>query len=355
MNIDQIANFKKYDSYHVGESISFLPEQILEITDLSKNIKIPKTYKNIKNIVINGMGGSNLGAWILRDVFKDKLKKPLSITPGYTIPGWVNRDTLYIMSSYSGTTEEVLSVYNELKKRKAKILIITTGGKLEKIMKKDNIPGFIFDPSFNPSGQPRLGVGYSIFGMISLLSRVGLIKVIKNEIEEIARIIYENNSKFLPNLNSKNNLAKKIALQLKNKIPILVGAEFLVGNMHAPRNQFCETSKNFADYLEVPDLNHFAMEGLSYPMHNKKNLAFLFFDSEFYSLRVQKRMELTKKVIKKNGIEVISHKLLAQTKLEQSVEMLHLGTWITYYLGMLNNFNPVEVPYVDWFKKELGA
>ncbi len=354
MNIDQISNFKKYDPYHVAESISFLPEQILEVTQESKKIKIPKNYKNIRNVVINGMGGSNLGAWILRDVFKDCLKKPLTVAPGYLVPNWVDKNTLYIMSSYSGTTEEVLSVYNELKKRKAKILIITTGGKLKKIMERDNIPGLIFDSNFNPSGQPRLGVGYSIFGMMGLLSRAGLIKITKSETEEIVRMIYENNKKFVPEVNSKKNLAKRISLQLKNKIPILIGAEFLGGNLHALRNQFCETSKNFADYLEVPDLNHFAMEGLSYPMNNKKNLAFLFFDSELYSERVQKRMALTKKVIKKNGIEVISHKLSAQTKLEQAVEILHLGTWITYYLGMLNNSNPVEVPYVDWFKGELG-
>lgn len=354
MNIDQISNFKKYDPYHVGESISFLPEQILEITDLSREIKIPKNYKNIKNVVVNGMGGSNLGAWILRDVFKDVLKKPLSIAPGYSIPGWVNKDTLYIMSSYSGTTEEVLSVYKELKKRKAKILIITTGGKLEKIMKKDSVPGFVFDPSFNPSGQPRLGLGYSIFGIISLLSRAGLIKVTKNETEKIARMIYENNRNLEPAVNSKNNLAKKISLNLKNKIPILVGAEFLVGNLHTLRNQFCETSKNFAGYLEVPDLNHFAMEGLSYPLNNKKNLVFLFFDSGLYSARVQERMALTKKVIKKNGIEVLSYKFKAETKLEQAFEALHLGAWLTYYLGMLNNVNPLEVPYVDWFKKQLS-
>jgi len=354
MNIDKSSNFKTYDPYKVAESISLLPEQILEIISESKKIKIPKDYKNVGKIIVNGMGGSNLGAWILREVFMDTIKVPVSILPGYQVPARVNKDTLYILSSYSGTTEEVLSVYKEIKKRKAKILILSAGGKLGKLMKKDNIPGLIFNPKQNPSGQPRLGIGYSIFGMMELFSKTGLIKINKQEVREIIDLLTKNNSKLSPEIHSSKNSAKKLALELKGQIPVLVGAEFLTGNLHTLRNQICETCKNFATYLELPDLNHFAMEGLAHPTKNKKGLSFLFFDSDLYTKRVQERSALTKKVIKNNDIEVHIHKLKAKTKLEQAFEMLHLGSWLTYYLGMLNDVNPVEIPYVDWFKNELS-
>ena len=83
-------------------------------------------------------------------------------------------------------------------------------------------------------------------------------------------------------------------------------------------------------------------------------MIFLFFDSDLYRPRIQKRSNLTKKIGQKNKIKVISHKLRGKTKLEQSFEMLQFGAWITYYLGMLNNVDPVNIPWVDWFKEQLA-
>jgi len=125
MALDDLKLYKKLDTGRVAESLEFLPDQVRQVLDDARLIKIPREYSNIKNITINGMGGSNLGARIIKAVYSDKIKVPISITPGYRIPAHVNKDTLYIMSSYSGTTEEPLSVYKEVKKRGAKIRTIT--------------------------------------------------------------------------------------------------------------------------------------------------------------------------------------------------------------------------------------
>jgi glucose/mannose-6-phosphate isomerase len=347
--------YKKYDKGQVAKSIEQLPDQIRQVLDDSALVKIPSEYSRVKNVVINGMGGSNLGARILKEVFSDQLGIPFSITPGYFVPAYVKSDTLYILSSYSGSTEEVLSVYKEVRKRKAKIIAITAKGKgqLEKMMVRDNIPGYVFRPNQNPSNQPRLGVGYSIFGLMVLLAKTGIFKIQASEIKDIIGKMLVKNKEFCPESPTAKNAAKRIAEHLHGKIPVLVGAEFLTGNLHALRNQLCETSKNFADYLTLPELNHYAMEGLAYPKNGAKPLAFLFFDSNLYHPRVQKRSELTKEVVKKNKIKVVSYKLSGKSKVEQSFKLLQLGSWITFYLGILNKVNPVEVPWVDWFKKKL--
>ena len=80
---------------------------------------------------------------------------------------------------------------------------------------------------------------------------------------------------------------------------------------------------------------------------------FLFFDSALDAPRVQKRAVLTKKVIKKNKLDYVNYKLRGKTKLEQSLEMLQLGAWITFYLADLNKIDPIKIPWVDWFKKQL--
>jgi glucose/mannose-6-phosphate isomerase len=355
MNLNNQKIYEKYDSGKVAESISFLPKQLSQAFAEAGKIKIPESYKNINKIVINGMGGSNLGARIIESAMSERLKIPLLITPGYEIPKYIDKNTLYIISSYSGNTEEPLSVYKEIKKRGAKIMAISSdeeNNKLREIMIKNKIPGYLFKSINNPSDQPRLGVGYTVAGIIMMIAKTEALKISKNEINEIVEYLKINDKKL--NKDNKKNKAKEISLKLLNKIPIIVSSEFLTGNSHILRNQFNECSKLFSAYLSIPELNHYAMEGLLNPKENKNNLIFLFFESDLFNERNQKRMELSKKVVEKNKIKVISEKLKAKTKLGQAMELLQLGSWISYYTSILYEVNPINIPWVDWFKKELN-
>lgn len=356
MNIDNKKIFKKLDKGRVGESLEYLPDQMRQVLDEARLIKIPSDYKKVTQVVVNGMGGSNLGTHFTRSAWADKIKVPVTITPGYEIPAHVNKNTLFLISSYSGTTEEPLSVYREVKKRGAKIVGITENSKqsrLAKLMLKENIPGYIFDSRYNPSEQPRLGLGYSIFGQAVIMAKAGLFEIKVRAMENIIASMEIWTRKLRSDVPSSRNAAKKIALKIQNKIPVFIGAEHTVGNLHIIRNQVNECSKNFASYLEIPDLNHYAMEGLRFPITNKKNLALVLFASGLYHKRVQKRINLTKNVVNKNNVATIEYKLSGPDRLTQSFELLQLGAWISYYLGIINNIDPAKIPYVDWFKKQL--
>lgn len=354
-SLDNLKQIKYLDKSNVYKSIETLADQVRQVLDDARLIKVPHDFSKISQVVVNGMGASNLGAEIIKSVFNAEIKVPIIITPGYEVPGNVDKNTLYIMSSYSGNTEEVLSVYKEVKKRGAKIMAITSHGKgeLEKLMLKDNIPGYIYKPDFNPSAVPRIGLGYNIFGLAVLLAKAGVFKISVPEVKDMIASLEIWDRELRPEIKTKNNRAKKIAQLTFDKTPIIIAGEFLTGNLKALRNQFCESGKNFAGYLTVPELNHYAMEGLARPKSNRKNLIFFFIDSPFYRPQIKKRMELTKKIVKKNGIRYIEHKLLGKTKLTQSFEFLQLGTWTTYYLGALNRTNPATNPWVDWFKNQL--
>lgn len=354
--LDDVKKIKKIDQGHVADSIELLPEQIKQVLHEANSIKVPASYKKINKVVVNGMGGSSLGAYIIKAALSDKLKVPIEVVSDYNVPAYVDSNTLYVVCSYSGTTEEPLSTYIEAKKRKAKIMAVTehsTKSKLEALMKKDKVPGYIFTPKNNPSDQPRLGVGYTVFGIITILAKVGLFKLSPKEIGDIIKTMKKWGKDFAVEKPISKNAAKKIIVQLKDKMPILAAGGFLAGNLHTLRNQINECGKNYSSYLVLPDLNHYAMEGLVYPKTNKKDIAFLFFDSKLYHERVQLRAKLTKQVVKKNGIDVLAYSLRGKTKLEQAFELLQFGSWLSYYLGMQNNVDPVKIPWVDWFKKEL--
>jgi len=355
MNINNIKQVEKLDAGFVAESILVLPGQLKDALRQAQNFKISAAYKKINRIVLAGMGGSNLGARIITSLFREELKVPLLIEAGYEIPGCVDKNTLFIISSYSGATEEPLSTYAAAKKRGAKIIGLSAesaNNKLAKMLAAGKDLCLTFDASINKSQQPRLGLGYAVVALLVILQKVGAIKFDPQEIIKAAEFVAGQSKKLIP----KNNLinpAKKAAREIFCRQAVLVGGEFLEGNLHALRNQFCENSKNFASYLVLPDMNHYSIEGLKNPAGNQKNLIFVFLESDLYHPRVKKRLALTKEIVKKNKIKIFSYKLSAKNKLAQSFEILNFGSWLTFYLAMLNEVNPSLIPWVDWFKKKL--
>jgi glucose/mannose-6-phosphate isomerase len=68
--------------------------------------------KDIQNIVISGLGGSGIGGTIVSELISDSCKIPVIINKDYSLPEFVNEHTLFIVSSYSGNTEETLNALN---------------------------------------------------------------------------------------------------------------------------------------------------------------------------------------------------------------------------------------------------
>lgn len=334
---------KKLDKSNLLGSIELLGKQCAEAWKEVKEIKIPANYRRVENIVVSGMGGSALGGHLIQSLFADKLKKPVEIIRGYSLPAYVGPKTLVILSSYSGNTEETLAAATEAKKRKAKILGLAAGGKLANFLRANNYPAYIFKPVSNPSNQPRMGLGYSIIGQIGLLAKCGLLKINDQEIKAVILA-----------LDHEPRQAEKISSALKNKIPIIVASEFLSGNGHIMANQINENAKNFATYFELPELNHHLMEGLKNPATNKQNLKFILINSGLYLPRNQKRYKILKAVLTKNKINFIEYRPTKKTKLLQSFEVLSFGSYLSFYLAMTYNFDPSPIPWVDFFKKQLG-
>lgn len=354
MNIlDNIKSIKNLDKGNVLGSIESLALQCQQAWDEVKKIKIPKNYKNIKNVVINGMGGSGLGGRIIQSLFYEKLKVPVTVIHTYNLPGFVSKDTLYVVSSYSGTTEEPISTLRPALKRKAKVLGITTGAKLGQLMKRYNVPGYIINPRFNPCNQPRMGLGYAIIGLMGLFKKCGIIKLEDKEVNQIIGTVVRCHKILgVKNLYTKNP-AKKLAFGIKGKIPILFGAEFLIGNTHVFSNQINENSKNFTTDFVISELNHHLLEGLSNPKAARKLLKFLIIESDLYLPRIKARFSVTKKVIKGNKFNFETYKAKGKDRIIQSFEVLLFGSYVSFYLAVLNKVNPSLIPWVDYFKKEL--
>lgn len=298
----------------------------------------------IKTIVFCGMGASIYGALVLKALQGVEMPYPTEVVTDYHLPSYTDESTLVVLTSYSGTTEEVLSCAEEALAKHAKMVILTKGGPLANFAKSHNVPSYIFDGSLNPSGVPRLGNGYSILGLIGLLSKLHIISVEEEQIKEAVMRLREKQEEIKTRAMSESEI-------FFGKIPVILAGEHLAGNAQIIRNQFNETSKAFSCFYLVPDLNHHLMEGLQFPKNS--TLFFLSLDSPNYSPKIKKRMQLTIDVVKQNGHMIHEFITSGQTFYDDFMEVLLYGSYLTLFLGLRYDQNPAVNPWVDWFKQKL--
>ena len=341
--LDNSKIIKQYNKFKIAESW-------LDVLSL----KVPKNYHKFQNVVISGMGGSNLASEMIRSIYGKKIKTPLILVRNYHLPQFVNNQSLVIISSYSGNTEEPLNCLQEAIKKKAKIFCLAGGGRLLSLAKKHKLPHYQLNQKLNPAGQPRYGLGLQLGALLAFFKKIKLINLNSTEIGPILEYLSVLNKSFLPETVSAKNLAKNIALELSDHLPILVAAEFLSANTHILANQINESAKNLAEHYTIPELNHHLLEGLKFPQIITNKTKFLFFNSDLYSDKVNRRFTVTEKILKKQKIKFIDYTICGTNTLLVALEILLLGSWASYYLTILNKQNPVALPYVDLFKKELA-
>ena len=352
--LDDIEAQKKHDASQTYESIISFPEQCQDAFDATVNLVIPSSYKDINKILMTGMGGSGLGARIIESVYANNLKFPLIRYNGYDLPSWVDEKTLIICSSFSGTTEETVSNAKKAIEKKFKWMAIGSGATLIDLAKRENVPYYHIDPVHNPSKQPRTAIGYSVVGQLRLVAAAGLISFEQKEIDScVARMrsIIEANTR---NVSYEKNNCKQFAKLISEKQVIFVGAEHLIGAIHTIKNQMNENAKHLSQIHEIPELNHHLMEGLAFPKSNTKDIIFFLVVSDSYSESIQKRFQITKDVIQKNNIEVVEYHVEKGNPLAESFDVIQFGGLVNYYLGMLHTIDPAPIPWVDYFKTQLG-
>jgi glucose/mannose-6-phosphate isomerase len=352
--LDSRDDIKQLDQENVLGSIEMLPDQIQQVWAERDSIHMhADAFADLRNIVVSGMGGSNLGAHVIKTLYKDTLKFPLELARDYTLPAFVNEHSLVVLSSYSGSTEETLASAEDAKKRGAKIAVVSAGGKLHEFAQREHAPEFLIDPKYNPSGQPRMAIGYSVFAQLALFAKLGLVSITDSEISGVIALLRQNAKGLSPEM-IDNNTAKFLAYTAVDKIVTLVSAEHLEGAAHVFNNQLNENAKNFTVQHVLPEMDHHALEGLQFPKVLRPEIVFFLFLSSLYNQRTQKRFPLTLDVIEQNEMHGQLIHAIAPTKLEQVWEVIQLGAYTNFYLAILNGINPAPIPWVDYFKDQLG-
>ncbi len=352
VDLNSRDSIRTLDQSNLLGSVESLALQIKHAWEETQSIVFTPTQP-IQNIVIAGMGGSGLGADVIKSVFKSELSVPLDIVHDYTLPGYVNANTLVILSSYSGTTEEVLAVGQSAQEKGAQIMAICAGGKLAELARTNHWPYYLINPTYNPSQQPRMAIGYSVFGIIALCVKAGVLHLATAEIEKVVTVLGEVVSHCTVEIAGDKNPAKLLAYQMFDKRTLYIGADFLEGALHTATNQSNENAKTLTGYYVVPEMNHHLLESLRFPTSLKETTLSVFFSSDLNQPANIKRVMLTKEIFDEHGLETMVVNLTGPTKLAQAFELINTMSFVSLYQVMLEGIDPSPIPAVESFKQKM--
>lgn len=320
-----------------------------QAAQLIQKFNMPEISGDIQNIVHAGMGGSALPALLSQSW--PGYNVPYEVCRQYHIPAYVSEKTLFIADSYSGNTEETLSALAEAESAGAIIAVISAGGRLEEIATEK---GYAYLKIPNAE-QPRYAVFSNLVAILTILEAAGVVNEadISSQLEVAANFLSESVKAWLPTVPTPQNEAKKLALEMAGKSPVIYGGPLMAPVAYKWKISFNENAKNIAWWNEYPEFNHNEMIGWSsHPVD--KPYAVIDLRSNLEHERIQKRFEVSERLL--SGLRPAAHVVEVQGKtlLEQLVWAVAYGDFVTLYTALLNNVDPAPVDLVERFKKELG-
>jgi len=316
------------------------PNQLSEALQIARASKI-SAGRDIRNVLITGLGGSGIGGTIVSELANKQSKVPVSVSKDYFIPSFVDEHTLVIVSSYSGNTEETVNAMGLALEKKAQITCITSGGKVKELAEKHKLD-LIVIPGGNP---PRSCLGYSLVQLLHVL-----------EAKQVLSFDYQKQiESAIALLNSKKADIQKEAMQyaekLNKKIPVIYCLGATEGVAIRFRQQINENSKMLCWHHVIPEMNHNELVGWT---EKNDNLAVCILRTAFDYERNIKRLDINKSVISKFTSTVFEIMGQGGTPLVQALYLIHLTDWVSCYIADLKNIDPVEVKIIDFLKSELG-
>ena len=326
----------------MDQLIEKFPFQLRESLNIGQSAVISSLNQDIQQVFVAGMGGSGIGGNFVAEFIRNECKVPYLIGKSYSIPKFINKNTFAIVSSYSGNTEETLNAFGQLLESGCKIVCISSGGKLIQYAKEKNLD-FIEIPSGWPS--PRACLGYSLVQQLYILYKLNMISSFALERVLKAADLLEQEAF---GIKSK---AKRIAKSLAGKLPVIYTSDRMEPAGLRLRQQICENAKMLCWHHVFPEMNHNELVGWD---HDYENISVLLMRSSSDHERTGIRMNITKEIILKFTKDLVEVEAKGDSLIEQSLYLVHLGDWVSWYLSEINEVDAVEIRSIDYLKSELA-
>ena len=325
----------RFDKQNYRKKLQLAPQQIRQ--GYNQDLSFVDDYAALSTttrVVMCGMGGSAIPSKILTNYLDDC---DITVVQDYDFPFSLRGEDLVIINSYSGNTEEAVSCYRKARRQNANVVVVTTGGRLGKSIKKSRVPHVEL-----PSGYPpRAALYTTFFTLLKLLETVNLTRSHVTEVELLEDYLQTHNLE---------DHGKKLAEKTVQKLPVVYTSQKYEPVAYRWRTQFNENAKTMCIHHTLPEANH--NEILGYRGLEADTHTFLITMDDDHQ-RVKKRFTLTKKSIRKQG-QTASEIRFKGKMLVKMFSAINLGDWTSYYAALQRSVDPSNIEEIESFKESMG-
>ena len=310
---------------HFKEQFSYVPEV--------HNKEILTDYTTV---IVCGMGGSAISVSLLKLLFPEL---PLTLHNTYGLPTLYEKtNTLIIINSYSGATEEALDTFERAKSAGVNMAVLSLGGAL---LDNAKALGGAYVQLPESSLEPRFSIGHQKIGLLTLMGREDILQTLKQKIELLDM--------------AKLELAgKALADTFSGKYPVLYASSTLYPVAYLIKAAINEGAKIPSFVSQIPEANHNELQSFVTDdiTNTSSQFAFLFLVSTYDHLRILKRFSIMETMYTEKGF--ISSKITSDhTDILKVFEMILTGYYMATYMAIAKNVNPYATPFIAAFKKKL--
>lgn len=333
-----ISTIEKYDSHKMYQIYDKWPQIARKTFELELE---PIDFGDIDHIVFAGMGGS--GA--IGDLFSAILSKSdihVSLVKGYLLPKTVDKKTLVVVTSVSGNTIETLTVLDSAKNTDCKLIVFTSGGKIEEICKKDQII-FRKIPLYHSPRSSLINFTYSILKVLNSLLPIDK-KDIQESLEGLELIQKEIGSHNL----SDSNPAIKLASWITG-IPIIYYPYGLQSAATRFKSSLQENAKTHAIIEDIIEACHNGIVSWEKPSVVQPIL--LQGQDDF--IKTKERWSIVKEFFNEKNVEFKEIHSIKGGILSKLINLIYLLDYTSIYRSIISKTDPTPIKSIDFIKKRL--
>ncbi len=337
------------DSLGMLDATRALPEQMRSAASGIDSVALPPT-DGVTSVLICGMGGSGIGGDIAAAIAGPSCPVPIVVNKHYECPGFVGPDTLVIAISFSGNTEETIDAVHHAMGAGARLVVITAGGRLERIAHEWGAPVVRLDPSIP---MPRAGIAAVAVPPLLVLEQLGLYDGASTQVREAIAHLDRRRSELEADLSTVTGTARRIGRTL----PIVYGGGAL-GEVAAWRwkGQFNENPKVASFANRIPELTH--NEVCGWGQHGdvtRQVFSLVLLRHGHEHPQVQRRFELVHEICEEIVADVIEIRAKGDGPLAQLFDLILMGDLVTLQMAANEGVDPGPVPVLDEIKQRLAG
>ena len=305
------------------------------------------TSVNYERILIVGMGGSGIAGDVLKLILNQHTNIDVEVSKTYNLSKTqIATRPFCLFISYSGNTEETVSVAKDAIDENLEWAVISSGGELLELATKYN-KKFVKVPD---RLQPRAAFGLMTKAVINFLP---------NQNKEIFINACEEAGNYLNNLigdvsNEVFEISKNIAGQIGTKTAVIyAGSDLTYLAAQRWKTQINENSKSKAFVGFMPEVHHNEILSWEADQEGSKNNFTLILLRGNDHKKIDNRFEFTKELIG-SKVDTIDVRNISSGNL--IIDLFHLvliGDLVSINLADHLNIDPFNIDVIEILKKKL--